>query len=63
MENPVRLLVIAFILLVVGAAVPFLMVFDVLPKNLGASFGAYACSIAGVVAGFLGIASYRRRQK
>jgi hypothetical protein len=63
MENPLRLIVAGIVLLLCGAVLPFLMVIGVLPKTLPLSFLAVACSVAGLLTGFMGIAGYRRRQK
>lgn len=63
MENPVRLIMIAFGLLITGAALPFLMVIGVLTSTLPLNFAAYACSVAGFIVGLVGITQQRRRPK
>jgi membrane associated rhomboid family serine protease len=63
MSNPFRLIMIAFALLIIGVAVPFLMVIGILTSTLPLNMVAYSCSLAGLVVGFIGIAQYRRRPK
>jgi membrane associated rhomboid family serine protease len=54
---------IAFGLLIIGVALPFLMVIGVLTSTLPLNLVAYACAVAGFVMGFLGIARQGRRPK
>lgn len=63
MDNPLRLIMIGFALLIMGAALPFLMVIGVLTSTLSLNFMAYACSVVGFIVGFIGMAQYRRRSK
>ena len=63
MGNPVRLMMIAFGLLVTGAALPFLMVIGVLTSTLPLNFAAYACSVTGFIMGIVGITQQRRPPK
>jgi membrane associated rhomboid family serine protease len=63
MEHPIRLIMIAFGLLIIGVALPFLMVIGVLTSTLPLNLVAYSCSVAGFVMGFLGIARQGRRPK
>ena len=63
MDNPLRLIMIAFALLIIGVALPFLMVIGILTSTLPLNFMAYACSAAGLVVGFIGITQYSRRPK
>ena len=63
MENPVRLLAIAFVLLVIGAVLPFLMVIKLIESTFPLNFLAVVCSIAGIITGFLGMARYLRPRK
>ena len=63
MQHPLRLILIAFALLVIGVALPFLMVIGVLHSTLPLNLVAYSCSVGGFIAGFVGIAQYRRRDK
>jgi len=63
MESPLRLIGIAFGLLVIGVALPFLMVIELLESTLFLNFVAVACSIGGLTAGFIGISQYLRSRK
>jgi len=63
MENPVRLIIIAFVLLIIGLVLPFLMVLGLVESTLLLCFLAYGSSTAGLILGFVGIAQYRRGQK
>jgi hypothetical protein len=53
-----RLFVIAVILLVIGAVLPFLMVIRVLESTFFLNFLSYVASVAGLFLGFIGIAMY-----
>ena len=63
MENPARLIAIAFGLLVIGVVLPFLMVIQLVESTLFLNFLAVACSIAGLTTGFMGITQYFRSRK
>lgn len=63
MQHPLRLILIAFALLIIGVALPFLMVIGVLPSTLQLNLVAYSCSVGGFIVGFVGMAQYRRRDK
>lgn len=62
MQNSLRLILIGFGLLVIGVVLPFLMVLKMLESTLFLNFLAIASSVAGLVAGFLGIAQLRPRR-
>jgi len=63
MHSPLRLIIIAFVLLLIGVALPFLIVIRVLTSTLPLNLVAYACSVGGFIAGFVGIAQYTGRPK
>ncbi len=63
MKKPQKLLVIGGFLLIVGVALPFLMVARLLESTLFLSFLAHGCSMAGFITGFIGIALYSRSRK
>jgi len=63
MKKPQKLLVIGGFLLIVGVALPFLMVMRLLESTLFLSFLAHGCSIAGFITGFIGIARYLGSRK
>lgn len=59
---PVRLLILATVLLLAGVVLPFLMVIRVLEPSFALSFFSYAASVVGVVTGLIGIAQYGRNR-
>ncbi|MBE0430356.1 MAG: hypothetical protein IBX67_00855 [Dehalococcoidia bacterium] len=65
METPVKLIIAAAILLLIGAVLPFLMVLELLEPTFFLSFLSMACSTVGLITGFIGIAQYvaARRQR
>ena len=63
MKNPRNLLIIGGCLLVIGVALPFLMITRLLEPNLFLSFLSHGCSTAGFITGFIGIALYFRMGK
>ena len=63
MKEPRNLLIIGGSLLVVGVALPFLMLTRLIETNLFLSFLAHGCSTAGFITGFIGIALYFRPHK
>jgi hypothetical protein len=56
--RPSKMLVIAFLLLVAGAVLPFLMIIDVLESTMFLNFTAYIVSVVGLFLGIIGIATY-----
>jgi len=55
---------IAFVLLLVGLVVPFLMMIDIIQSNLLLGFLSYALSTLGLFLGIIGIAtSFPRRRE
>ena len=63
MGNPLRLIVIGFVLLLIGAVLPFLMLIKLVESTLFLNFVAAASSIGGLTTGFIGIALYVRRRR
>jgi hypothetical protein len=63
MEHPIRLILIAFGLLILGVALLFLIVIGLLISTLPLNLVAYGCSVAGFIVSFVGLAQYRRRDK
>ena len=57
-----RLLFIAFLMVLAGAVLPFLMVIKVVPSTFLLNFIAYGISIGGLFLGVIGTAHYVRRQ-
>jgi di/tricarboxylate transporter len=60
--SPLQLIVIAGVLLVLGAVLPFLMVIRLLEPSFALSFFSYGASLVGLVMGLIGIAQYGRRR-
>ena len=63
MDNPVRLMVIGFVGLVLGAVLPFLMVLRILEPSFLLSFISYGASVGGMFLGLLGAFSYARMER
>jgi len=63
MENPLRLIIIALVLLIIGVVLPFLMVMELLESTLALNFISAICSTIGLITGFVGIAQYMRARK
>ena len=59
-ENPTRILVIGFFMVLFGFVGPFLMVLDILPTTFFLSFLSYGSSIGGLFLGIIGTASLVR---
>lgn len=62
-----RLILIGFILVVIGAVLPFLIVLRILPSTFLLNILAYATSTIGIFLGVIGVAMYvgdeRRKKK
>ena len=63
MESPLKLIVLGFVLLLIGAVLPFLMVIGLVESTLFLNFLAVVSSIAGLTVGFMGVAQYIRRRR
>ncbi len=61
--TPLRLILIATVLLLLGALLPFLMVIRVVEPSFALSFFSYAVSFMGLVAGLIGVAQYGRTRR
>lgn len=57
-RKPHAFILLALILLVTGAVLPFLMVIGVLPSTFVLNFVTYFASVVGLFLGFIGIAFY-----
>lgn len=57
-----KLIVLATILLLIGAALPFLMLLSVINSTLLLNFTAAISSITGVIIGFIGIIDYYQKK-
>ena len=63
MDSPVKLIIIATVLLIIGVVLPFMMVLELLEKMLVLSAVSFVCSTAGLIMGFIGIAQYTRARR
>ncbi len=62
-SRPVQLILIGFVLVVIGAVFPFLMVIQVLQSTLFLNFFSYIASIVGLFLGVYGSATYVRMKR
>lgn len=58
--NPTKLIVSGFLCLLVGWALLFLIVIEVMSPSYLMAFGAYGLSFAGMLIGLIGLFEYRR---
>jgi hypothetical protein len=64
--NPIRsrtLLILGFILVLLGAVIPWLIVLKIIPSTFFLNFFAYGASVAGLVLGIVGLAYYAHEHK
>ena len=57
-RRPLSFIIIAFFMLLAGAALPFLIIIGLLESTFLVNFAAYVLSIAGLFLGVLGIALF-----
>jgi hypothetical protein len=58
MQHPARLIAAGFGLLLIGAALPFIMIFNLLPSILLLNLACVFAQVGGVALGLLGITHY-----
>ena len=63
MLSPVRLILMALALRLIGVVLPFMMVMEYLESTLALNFLSQVCSTAGLIIGFVGIAQYVGSQR
>jgi membrane associated rhomboid family serine protease len=61
--DPRAILALGFVLVLLGAVLPFLMVMRIIQPTFALSFFSYAASIAGLFLGLIGAAFYTRKHK
>lgn len=61
--SPVGMMIVGFVLLVVGFAIPFLMILQVIELGFFLAFLSYAASLSGLILGFLGSVLYVRERQ
>lgn len=59
LDHPVRLLLIATLLLLFGCTMPFLMVIRVVESTFLMNFLSYGASVAGLFIGIIGVSMQR----
>jgi len=62
-ERPALFLWIAFLMLLFGCVMPFLMVLEIVPSTLWLNFLSFAMSTAGLFLGIIATSAYRRKQR
>ncbi len=62
-NRPIQMIVIGFVLVLLGAVFPFLMVMQIIQSTFLLNFLSYAASISGLFLGILGAASFVRLNK
>ncbi|HEX7620980.1 MAG TPA: hypothetical protein VF359_07270 [Anaerolineales bacterium] len=61
--SPLKIILIGFVLVVLGAVLPFLMVLHVLESTFFLNFFSYVASLVGLILGIIGAAMYIRIKK
>ncbi|MCC6261675.1 MAG: hypothetical protein IT311_12520 [Anaerolineales bacterium] len=61
--NPIHILILAFLLMMLGVILPFLMVIHVLESTFFLNFFAYGSSTLGFMLGIAGVALHWRGGK
>ena len=63
MNSPRFLIVLGLFLMLVGMALPFLMVIRMLESTFFLNFFAWGASVTGLAFGMIGVAMYSREKK
>ena len=63
METGLKLIFVALGMLLIGVALPFMMVLELLESTLFLSFLSHGCSTLGLVLGFVGMAQYMAKRR
>ncbi|GAB4540487.1 MAG: hypothetical protein Fur002_07270 [Anaerolineales bacterium] len=63
LERPERLLWIAFLMLLFGCVMPFLMVLEIVQSTFFMNFLSFGMSTAGLFLGIIGTAMLRQKQR
>lgn len=61
--NPRNVILLGFVLVLLGAVLPFLMVLKVIPLTYLVSFLSYGASVAGLILGVIGGSMYVRKRR
>jgi hypothetical protein len=62
-RHPLATIAIGFVLVLLGAVLPLLMVMRIIQPNFPLSFFSYAASVTGLFLGLIGTAFYTRRRR
>jgi hypothetical protein len=62
-KDPRWILVIGFVLVLIGAVLPWLMVMQVIRSTFFINFFSFGCTVAGLLLGIVGAAYYARPPK
>ena len=57
------ILLLGFILVLLGAVIPWLIVLHIIPSTFFLNFFAYGASVAGLILGVVGLAYYAHEHK
>lgn len=61
--SPLNIIAIGFVLVVLGFAIPVLMVLHIIEASFLLAFFSHGASVAGLLLGLVGTALYRRQDK
>jgi hypothetical protein len=61
--SPIKIILIGFVLVVLGAVLPFLMVIHILESTFFLNFFSYTASLVGLILGIIGSALYFKLKK
>ena len=62
-KNPIQLIIIGFVLLVLGAGFPLLMMIQVIESTFWLNFLSFGMQVAGLFLGFIGGTLYIKQSK
>jgi len=63
MNNPKRIIIIGFFLVLFGAGMPWLMILGYLKSTFWLNFLIYGASVSGLIMGVIGAAMWGARRK
>jgi hypothetical protein len=61
--TPVQMILIGFVLVVIGAVLPLLMVLHIITSTFFLNFFSYGSSLVGLFLGVIGSATYIRQKR
>jgi len=57
-DSPIKLIIIAAVLLIVGVVLPFLIIIEMLESTIVLNLASFVCSTTGLIMGFIGMGQY-----